>query len=532
MEPPLDPDPGPGPASDAFFDAPDQWPPPESEQAPDRSSSSSTVATTSLEHAGDAAGEGIEPAAHPTPQTPPAGLRRRRASSRSSTPRRNPNPADSKGPICNSRAFSEISNPRDRRSKAHLLFKDQVRGGGDPTTSGVGSDQAAAGDDDGRVEAPVAPDEGSSGDVELSTASTGASGPPPSSCLLVSIAGLVIKAIGFQMSLLASSVTFPLWLLYCSFLLVTDPFGTLKRGRDHIWQTLMWVCTVLRDRVGPLVIERFSTERGVGKWVLRVALGCFWSFYVCLMLLVCLVSAFLIGRLLMGSVVEEPLRFTEELSFDYTKASPVAVVPITTSNAVVDCGKNVGIRKWDGQRLIPPNHKLQLTVSLTLPESDYNRKLGVFQVKVEFLSSNGKIIASSSRPCMLWFKSQPIRFLETFFKSGPLLAGYSSESQILSLKVRGITEGSEPTACIRIILERRAEYRPGAGVPEIYAAYIKLESELPLLKKLIWNWRRTLFVWISMGLFISELLFILVCCAPLIIPRSRQINVSSAGHSS
>ncbi|MQM10389.1 hypothetical protein Taro_043281 [Colocasia esculenta] len=503
----------------AFFDAPDELPLPEAEEAPALSS------TSDVDH-----GEGIGTTPQPpqTPQSPPAGLRRRRSSLRSASSKRSP--ADSELFGSDSGVFSEVTSPRiERRSKILLASKDHARGGVESPSSVVSSDRVAVGDDGAR-EGPMAKAESTGReDVEVWTDSAGVSGSPPSSSagLLFSVAGLVIKVIGLQMSLLFSSVTFPLWLLHCSFLLVIDPFGTLKRGRDHVWQTFMWFCIVLRDRVGPLVSERLSSQRGIGKWVLRVALGCFWSFYVCLALLVCLFSALLIGRLLIGSVAEEPLRFTEELSFDYTKASPVATVPIMSCHAVEcgeDCGVNIDVGMWRGRRFIPANHKLQTTVSLTLPESEYNQKLGVFQVKVDVLSANGRIVTSSSRPCMLRYKSPPIQVLKTIFKSGPLLTGYASETQTLSLKMQGFTEGSEPTACIRVALKRRAQYSPGSGLPEIYAAYIRLESELPLFKKIIWNWRRTLFVWISIGLFNSEVLFILICCAPLIMPRPRNSN--------
>ncbi|KAK6230769.1 hypothetical protein QUC31_002287 [Theobroma cacao] len=49
----------------------------------------------------------------------------------------------------------------------------------------------------------------------------------------------------------------------------------------------------------------------------------------------------------------------------------------------VNSGKDIG------HRVIPYNRRSQLTVSLTVPESEYNRKLGVFQVRVEFPSANG-----------------------------------------------------------------------------------------------------------------------------------------------
>ncbi|XP_021814897.1 seipin-2-like [Prunus avium] len=88
-----------------------------------------------------------------------------------------------------------------------------------------------------------------------------------------------------------------------------------------------------------------------------------------------------------------------------------------------------------GDRVIPYNHKLQLAVSLTMPESEYSHKLGVFQVRVKFLSANGIVTASSSYPCMLRFKSGPIRVIETFLRSAPLIAGLQSETQVLDIKM-------------------------------------------------------------------------------------------------
>lgn len=147
------------------------------------------------------------------------------------------------------------------------------------------------------------------------------------------------------------------------------------------------------------------------------------------------------------------------------------------------------------------------------------------KVRVEFLSANGKVTASSSFPCMLQFKSHAIRFAETIIRSVPLLAGLQSESQILNIKMNEFREGLEPTACLKVILEQRAEYRPGAGIPEIYAASLTLESELPPLKRIIWNWRITMFVWASLFWFLTELLLILLCYRPMIMPGGSQILV-------
>ncbi|CAA6673007.1 unnamed protein product [Spirodela intermedia] len=349
---------------------------------------------------------------------------------------------------------------------------------------------------------------GSSGEAESSSGGS----PPSSPDVLVALTGLVIKALGFQISLLVTSVAFPLRLLCFSIFLVADPCGTLNRGAD----ALRRFYAALQERIGSLFFENLSGNRGMGKIALRVSVGCFWSLYVFFTLVACLITALLIGRLITAAMVEEPLRFTEDLSFDYTRNSPAVEVLL-------------------GRRLVPPGRRLKSTVSLTLPESDYNRNLGIFQVESAgeggVPHGGGEAGRRLRRHCMLRFKSPPIRFLESFFRSGLLLAGYSSESQTLSLKMRSFTEGAPPTAAARIVLEPRAEHRqagPGAGLPEIYAASLTLESELPLVRKLLWDWRRTLLMCMTIAAFNSELMMLLVCCAPLILPGSTRRRVPSS----
>jgi seipin len=153
------------------------------------------------------------------------------------------------------------------------------------------------------------------------------------------------------------------------------------------------------------------------------------------------------------------------------------------------------------------------------------------QIRVDYLSSNGKTIASSRQPCMLRFRSEPIRLITTFLKIVPLLTGYTSETQTLDAKMGDFVEGDVPTSCLKVTLEQRAEYLPGAGIPQIYDSSIFVESELPLIKRILWYWKLSLFIWIAMMAFVMELLFVLLCCWPMIIPRTRKRN-GSASHTS
>ncbi|CAL8150719.1 unnamed protein product [Prunus armeniaca] len=186
-----------------------------------------------------------------------------------------------------------------------------------------------------------------------------------------------------------------------------------------------------------------------------------------------LASGFVLSGFVMKHLVQNSIKTTETLNSDYTKSSPVAFVPLMSSSGA------------HGDRVIPYNHKLQLAVSLTMPESEYNHKLGVFQVRVQFLSANGIVTASSSYPCMLRFKRGPIRVIETFLRSAPLIAGLQSETQVLDIKMSDHIEGLGPTACLKVILEQRAEFQSVAGIPQIYAGSLVLQSEIPQLRRAI-----------------------------------------------
>ncbi|KAK6917734.1 Seipin family [Dillenia turbinata] len=355
-----------------------------------------------------------------------------------------------------------------------------------------------------------------------------------SSNFLLILAGLIIKLIGFQFSLLFSFVTFPFWALYTTYTFVTDPFQAIKRSKEYMFYKLFGIWGVVLQYLSPYLYEWLKEQKSAGKFFLRFGWGFLWSTYVCSILCGLLVSSFVFGGLVMRHVVEEPIQMKETLNFDYTKTSPVAFIPILacpSTSCGVNCREMIDVGKNLGSRIIPPNHKLQVTVSLVLPESEYNRNLGIFQVRVDFLSANGRVLASYRRPCMLSFKSQPIRLMLTFLKIAPLLTGYASETQTLNIKFKGFTEGDTPTSCLKVVIEQRAEFRPGAGIPEMYDATAFLESELPLLKRIIWYWKKTIFVWLSLTVFTILLIFTLLCCKPLLIPRARS-TVSSAGNPS
>ncbi|XP_027060997.1 seipin-2-like [Coffea arabica] len=344
---------------------------------------------------------------------------------------------------------------------------------------------------------------------------------------------LILELGGAQLSLFTSVFTLPIQIFNFWLTMLTLPFRALALTREHLMKKLLTLRSYFWFSLMYFICDRLKLQQSMLKVAVRFCWAFFWSVYVYLILVGLLIMGFVIGGITMRHLVVESIQTTENLNFDYTTSSPVAFVPVTSSPVT---GASPGLISEDrmlfsksaGGRTIPYNHKLQLTVLLTMPESEYNRNLGIFQVRVECLSSEGKVTASSSYPTMLQFKSQPIRFVGTIFKSPLLLAGFQSEIQHLKIGVMDFTEGYEPTACFKVIIEQRAEYEAGFGIPEIYAASLHIESELPQIKRMIWYWRRSVFVWISIITFLTELIIALIFCRPVIFPGRSTIKVVGA----
>ncbi|XP_050217463.1 seipin-2-like [Mercurialis annua] len=326
---------------------------------------------------------------------------------------------------------------------------------------------------------------------------------------------MLIKLMGFQFNIVATSLTFPIRLSYFSFMFFFFPFRTLRHVRAYLTKKLLRILGISRRRVTE------KAKKSVLNIAFRVGFGLFWSSYVFLMLLGLMTLGFVFGGLIMRIIVEKPIQLTQTLNFDYTKTSPVAYVPIMPYSGAVEASALAP--KEAGVRIIPHNHKLHLTVSLIVPESDYNRNLGIFQVRVEFTSATGKIITSSSQACILRFKSQPVRVIQTIIQTAPIMAGLQTETQILDIEMKDIIEGLEPTAYLKVVVESRAEYKSGAGIPEIHKASLALESDLPHMRRLIWKWRRSIFVWMSILMFLTQLMLLLVCCRSVVVPRGMHM---------
>lgn len=132
----------------------------------------------------------------------------------------------------------------------------------------------------------------------------------------------------------------------------------------------------------------------------------------------------------------------------------------------------------------------------------------IFQLTAELVSVNGHVLAKSSQPCMLRFRSSPIRLARTFLMGVPLVMGISGETQKINVEILRHKEDHRRSNAIRLTLHPRAGT---SNLPELYEAEILMRSNLPWTKELVRNWKWTFYVWVSLYVYIG-LLMSLVCC--------------------
>lgn len=271
-----------------------------------------------------------------------------------------------------------LGSPSGRRWKALLPLEGKGLDSESSTSSSITSEKVANGGGDGREEVPAqsgAITPARPGDSEENGAQS-----QPRRGFLESSADIVIQSVFFQFSLLIGFAKLSYCALLFPFYFLLDPFGILRRASDAAKWRIYRLFKNFLDKFHPFWVGRRIGPQEAVKLLARLAWGCFWSLYVCFILSALLAASALATFLVMRRVVEAPLFMTEELIFDYAKPIPEALVPVTSSDSCFGSGERIDVVSHEFQRLVLPKTKLQLTISLKLPESDYNRKLGVFQV--------------------------------------------------------------------------------------------------------------------------------------------------------
>lgn len=157
----------------------------------------------------------------------------------------------------------------------------------------------------------------------------------------------------------------------------TDPLLAISKPAGYLVQVaasqLELISTSLISLSSPFLCLLYESEavpsrvaHGGGALLRRLSLGLLAALHAVAVLVAALVVAVLVGVALVRLWVEEPVEFRQPLHFDYTNAEPSAVMGLGGARAK--------------GRVIPPGHTTRVCLELLMPESDYNRHIGVFQV--------------------------------------------------------------------------------------------------------------------------------------------------------
>ncbi|KAK6911738.1 Seipin family [Dillenia turbinata] len=248
--------------------------------------------------------------------------------------------------------------------------------------------------------------------------------------------------------------------------------------------------------------------RGGTVLLKRLPIGLLGAACVGMVLLMLIVVAALVGFCLVQIWVEEPVFVRERLYFDYTDAHPKAVLSFGGFNGFLEKG-------------VPVGQTFHVFLVLFLPESKYNRELGMFQLTAELVAQNGKVIAQSSRPCMIRYRSLPLRLMHTVAMSVPLILGISSETQKIFVDIIRHKERHPRTEAIIIKMIPRAGT---SSLPQVYEAEIVMNSQLPWRKQVLRSWRWTFYVWTSLNIYMILLATLVCCFKPLFFPTMVTVS--------
>jgi seipin len=199
------------------------------------------------------------------------------------------------------------------------------------------------------------------------------------------VTGLVIRAIMFQIRIFFMLIKSPILFMFHICMFFVDPFGTMGKWKILVIWILGRVWSFVLGFIGPSALGWFNENKSFWNVAFRCGWGILWSIYVCCILFALFVSSLVFSGFLVKGLVEKPFQMNQVLNFDYTKQSPVAFVPIISCSGVggeyrSDENGGLDVDRLANKRVIPSKQKVHLTVSLLVPESGYNTKLGVFQV--------------------------------------------------------------------------------------------------------------------------------------------------------
>eukprot|EP00899_Mesostigma_viride_P018907 jgi/Mesvir1/27017/Mv20724-RA.1 len=169
-----------------------------------------------------------------------------------------------------------------------------------------------------------------------------------------------------------------------------------------------------------------------------------------------------------------------------------------------------------------------IVVTLELPETPANVAVGMFQVSAELLTTAGKVITSTSRPCMLRHRSPLISLARTLIWALPFSFGLLEEKQTIPMLMfdkHTDTHGAA-FAALRVALHASAGNTARPPVPQVYSVKASAIKRLWWLPHTMYYWRVTSFLVLVPLVFLSDLLLLLCFMPSLVLSPGSWLSPS------
>ncbi|KAL7545416.1 hypothetical protein ACHAWF_009765 [Thalassiosira exigua] len=146
--------------------------------------------------------------------------------------------------------------------------------------------------------------------------------------------------------------------------------------------------------------------------------------------------------------------------------------------------------------ILSPGQRYFFELSLTLPESDINKNLGVFMVKVELRSGDRSLLASSKQSSMLPFESSFVSLSRKAMMIVPLTSGMMYESKTITLLAfdNYVDANKEtPTSVVEVSLgvPNPAAFPATLQTIQIQSAELRYGKEMNAVQDFLRNWSHT-----------------------------------------
>ncbi|MED6164617.1 hypothetical protein PIB30_091906 [Stylosanthes scabra] len=318
-------------------------------------------------------------------------------------------------------------------------------------------------------------------------------------------------------------VTFHADLIYNCIVSIFSPIHSLFSFASQSYQETKYTAVeseFQQPHGGETTTTTTTTSSTTMLFFKKLGLGLLSAAYLCMVLFLVMIVATVLGVCLVKLWVEEPVVVRENLYFDYTEENPSAVLSF-------DAGMSGFVGRTKRKQIsVPVGHMFHVSLLLVMPESEFNTQLGVFQLTAELLTVNGNVIAKSSQPLMLRFRSWPIRLGRTLMMGLPLVLGMSGETQSMIVEILRHKEEYRRTKAIRVTMHPRSGT---SSLPQLYEAQIMVKSRLPWSKEFVRNWKWTFYVWVSLYVYILLLMFLLCCYRRLLFLATPDLFRRSDG---